>query len=230
MHRTIAALGMLLAALAPAAAAQNVHGLLHDDDRNRPLPGFRLYLLSDSGTAVDSTTTDRAGAFLLHAPAAGEYVVYLRMDGWTSVASEPLRLETGATRAFEFRVSLVSNSAFRQMNEMIATDPRLQSRLPEACGEALRPWEAGLLVGVVRERAGRSPIAGARVAVLSADGTVVRSTISSDEGIYLLCNVPLGAAVEIAAETPDGRTRTTQVEIRAGTVSWYDLFFRTREQ
>jgi hypothetical protein len=109
------------------------------------------------------------------------------------------------------------------MSELISTDERLQSSLPEICGEALRPWEAGLLVGVVRARATSEPIAGARVAVATGGTGVTRATLSSDKGIYILCNVPLGPAVEIIAETPDGTVERTQVEIRAGMVSWYDL-------
>jgi hypothetical protein len=41
--------------------------------------------------------------------------------------------------------------------------------------------------------------------------------------------VPVGANVEIVAESPDGTySEATEVEIRAGTISWYDLSLRPR--
>lgn len=213
---------MFLLAPAPPTHAQAVGGDLRDVDGDRPLPGARLYLLDD-GVAVDSTRTDRGGRFHLAAPRAGEYVVYFQIDGWASVGSEPLRLDAGTVVDFKFRVPLVPHAAMRQMSDMIRMDERLQTSLPEICGEPLRLWEAGLLVGVVRRRATGQPIAGASVAVASADDVVARSTLTSRDGIYVLCNVPVGSAVEIIVESPDGTIERTDVEIRAGTVSWYDL-------
>jgi hypothetical protein len=116
------------------------------------------------------------------------------------------------------------------MRDIINMDERLQASLPEICGEPLRPWEAGLLVGVIRVRATGEPVAGARVAVAAPGTGVARSTLSSENGIYILCNVPLGPAVEIIVEAPDGTTERTDVEIRAGTVSWYDLSIGPRRR
>lgn len=220
--RALVALILLLAAAAPASA-QAVLGELRDADRDRAVPGARLYLLEPGGSAVDSTFTDEAGRFRLAAPERGVYTVYFQIDGWASVASQPVPLGAGAVTDFVFPVQLVSSTALRHMSELISADERLQSSLPEICGEALRPWEAGLLVGVVRARATSEPIAGARVAVATGPADVARATLSSDRGIYILCNVPLGAAVQITVEAPDGTVERTEVEIRAGMVSWYDL-------
>lgn len=212
------------AASSSPAAGQGVRGDLRDRDRDRVLPGARLYLLNDAGAAVDSTLTAPDGSYRLAAPSAGVYVVYFQIDGWASVGSEHMRLGADTVVEFAFRVPLIHNSAMRQMSDIIGGDARLQSSLPEICGEALQPAVSGLLVGVVRLRATRKPVAGARVAVSTADAGVTRSTISGENGVYILCNVPLGAAVEIVAEAPDGRLiERTDVEIRAGTISWYDL-------
>jgi hypothetical protein len=156
---------VLLAGSAPPVTAQAVRGDLRDVDQNRPLPGARLYLLNEDAVAVDSTLTDRTGRFRLAAPDDGEYTVYFRIDGWASFGSKTLRLESDTIVDLEFRVPLVHNSALSQMRDIIDMDERLQSSLPELCGEPLRPWEAGLLVGVIRVRATGEPIAGARVAV-----------------------------------------------------------------
>jgi hypothetical protein len=216
-------------AVAPAGA-QVVQGELRGADAGQPLPGAWLHLLSERGVAVDSTLTDRAGGFRLHAPAAGRYVVLFQMDGWASISSEPVQLEAGATTDLEFRVQLVPGAALLQMSEMIERDERMQTALPDLCGEELRSWEAGMLVGVVRLRATREPIAGARVSVNTPGGAVTRSTLSGESGIYILCNVPAGLAVDISAAIPDGTVERTDVEIRAGTVSWYDLLLGPRRR
>jgi hypothetical protein len=221
--RAIFAIVVLAGAMAAPAAAQAVRGDLRDADRDRLLPGARLYLLDEDGIAVDSTLTDGAGRYHLAAPVAGDYVVYFQIDGWASYGSEPLRLTAGSVADPGFRVPLIRIDAIRQMSDMVRADERLQSSLPEICGGALRQWEAGVLLGVVRERASGDPIAGARVAVATAGAGVARSTLSGEAGIYILCNVPLGPAVELMATAPDGTTETTDVEIRAGTISWYDL-------
>ena len=217
----------LASAVAPAAG-QGVRGELRDQDRERPIPGARLYLLDEGGTPVDSTSTNEGGRYRLTAPSAGGYVVYFQIDGWASIGSERLRLEADSVVEFEFRVPLIHNTAMRQMSDMMSMDARLQTSLPEICGEVLRPAEAGLLVGVVRLRGPREPVAGVRVAV-STQGTVARSTLSGGNGVYVLCNVPVGSAVEITAQGPDGGTvAVTDVEIRPGTISWYDLLLGRR--
>lgn len=221
--RIIVAIGTLVAALSTSASAQSVRGDLRDRDRNRVLPAARLYLIDAAGNAVDSTRTQR-GRFRLSAPAGGAYTVYFHIDGWASVPSGPLRLVRDSVVDFEFRVPLIHHTAIRQLGAMIDMDARLQSALPEICGEPLRLTEAGLLVGVVRARATRQPLSGARVSVAARGSEVARATVSSNKGIYILCNVPLGTAVAITVESAeDSMSETTEVEIRAGTVSWYDL-------
>jgi hypothetical protein len=223
LPRALPGLLLALTLAAPPCAAQSVRGELRDAEHARPLPGARLLLLSGAGVAVDSTVTDRTGRFRLAAPAAGSWAVHFQLDGWAAYTSEPLRLRAGTATDFEFRVPLVASAALHQISDIIRTESRLQHALPEMCGEPLRLWEAGLLVGVVRTRTNRAPVAGARVAVVSADGVIARATISSNDGIYILCNVPLGKAVSIAVEPPGGPAETTEVEIRAGMASWYDL-------
>jgi hypothetical protein len=213
----------ILAAAATPAVTQAVEGTAHDADRGRPLPGAQLYLLDHQGEVVDSVLTDGVGRFQLDAPRAGVYRVLFQMDGWVTVPFDPLDLAPGSTALQDLRVPLVSMAALQQVGDMIRMEQHLQDALPEICGEAFRPWEAGLLVGVVRLRATREPIAGARVAVATASDGVTRSTLSNERGVYVLCNAPIGPAVQIIARAPDGTSETIEVEIRAGTASWYDL-------
>jgi hypothetical protein len=172
---------------------------------------------------VDSVMADPAGRFQLTAPGAGAYHILFQMDGWVTVPFDPIRLGPGSMATVDLQVPLISVSALQQMGELLRMEERLQDALPEICGEAFRPWEAGLLVGVVRVRATREPLAGARVTIATASDGVMRSTLSNERGTYVLCNVPTGADVQIIAESPDGTRETTTVEIRAGTASWYDL-------
>lgn len=187
------------------------------------LPQARLVLLDDQGVAIDSTLADRDGRYRLVAPEAGAYSLLFQMDGWATVPFDPLVLAPGSATSLDLDIPLVSVAALRRMGELLRMEQRLQEVLPEICGEAFRPWEAGLLVGVVRRRATREPIAGARVAVATASDGVARATVSNERGTYVLCNVPTGRAVQIIAEAPDGPSETIEVEIRAGTASWYDL-------
>lgn len=221
---------LLLVLATQGAVAQSVRGDVRDVDRNRPIAGARILLIDAAGTVADSTRSDENAAFQLSAGKPGEYWLHFQMDGWASVTSDRLRVDGDTVTRFPLRVPLVHNSAMRQMSEMMGMDARLRSSLPDICGEPLRTHDAGLLVGVVRSRATRKPIAGARVAVAQAGGTdVVRSTLSGENGIYILCNVPAGAGVDVTVAAPDGTSREkTQVEIRAGTVSWYDLPFGSR--
>lgn len=221
--RALAALLMLAAAAAQPAVAQAVVGAVRDQERDLPIPGARLYLLTDAGAVADSVRADRNGRYRLTAASPGEHVLVFHLDGWATVTSDPVVLNDGAPTQFEFRVPLIGSAAIRQMSDVISTESRLQDSLPEICGEPFRAWEAGLLVGTVRSRATGTPIAGARVSV-GAPGTAgARSTVSSENGVYVLCNVPLGGDVTITAAAPDGTRESTTVEIRPGTASWYDL-------
>lgn len=218
----VLAAALALLAAAPAAA-QSVRGELRDADRDRPLPGARLLLLDDDGVTVDSTLTDRTGRYRLTAPAPGRYLIYFRIDGYASVPSDALELAAGTVTEATFRPPLIANAAVHEMSEIMRMESRLQDALPELCGEPFRAWEAGLLVGTVRQRANREPIPGAIVSVLGDDGAAARSTVASAAGVYVLCNVPVGPEVRIEVRTPDGVVEVTDVEIRAGTASWYDM-------
>ena len=223
-----AALGGLCPAFAGPSptAAQEVRGELRWEERDVPLPGARLLLLSEHGAHVDSAVTDHAGRFRLTAPETGTYYLYFHSDGWASVTSNPVSLQRGSVTAFDFTVRLVAGAAIRQMSDVIRANEHLQSSLPEICGEPLNAEGSGVLVGVVRERKTRRPIGGARVSVATGAGKFSRSTLSTGTGVYVLCNVPAGAAVTVSAEAPDGLSERTSAIIRAGTISWYDLHLR----
>jgi hypothetical protein len=199
-----------------------VRGRLLDAERGVPLPGARLLLVTEAGAVLDSTVTDAQGRYRLEASAPGSHALYFDMEGWVGVPSDQIELKHGATTVFDFRVPLLSDAEARRISEIITADGSLQRPLPELCGEPVRAWEAGLLVGVVRERGSNRPVAGARIGVAGGGGT--RETVSNAKGIYVLCNVMAGSAVRIVVTGPRGLSETITVEVRAGTVGWYDLY------
>ena len=216
---------LLAAALVSAAAparAQIVRGELRDSERDRPIAGARLLLVTNSASVVDSTSSDASGRFQLTAPAPGAYAISFELDGWAGVLSDTLHLTARAARDYTFRVRLVSNEALKYIGNILDMESRLQGSVTEICGEPFRGWEAGILVGVVRDRATRRPVARARVSV-AHNGAAARSTLSGDTGVFVLCNVPAGNAITITAVPQAGAEHTYTLEIRAGSARWYDL-------
>lgn len=213
----------LLLVLAPVAVdAQRLGGTVLDRDRDVALPGAALLLLDSAGAVVDSTRADARGRFRLTAPAAGTYTVHVHLDGWAGVPSDPIRVEPGVDRETDVRVPLIGPAALRHMSSML-DDESLQRPFEEMCGEALRPWEAGVLLGVIRDRATRRAVAGARVVAYGPEGEPLRSTISNDRGNYILCNLPAGLAIRVVAEAEGGARGETDPEIRRGVAAWYDI-------
>lgn len=224
--RALVTAAALTALLPFPAAAQSLRGTVVDADRHRPLGGAALVLVDTLGVPVDSGRAGPAGEFFLRAPRAGEYFVHVHLDGWAGVPSDAFLLATGVDREVRVEVPLIAASTLHQMSSMLE-DEALQRPLEEICGEPLRPWEAGVLVGVVRDRRSRHPVAGARVWAATAAGEILRSTVSNARGNYILCNLTAGQKVRVVAETGDGRRGSTEPEIRAGMTSWYDLVLQS---
>jgi hypothetical protein len=234
MSRTITATlvlataGLLAAGQAAPAAAQVVRGALVEQAAGTPLPGAAVALLDSTGTAVDSTRAAADGSFMLRAPAAGVYALYFSHPGYASVPSIGIRVAAGESVEHRFAVPLISGAAIRRMAEVIDLEQRLQSSLTELCGEPLRSWEAGMLVGVVRQRGDGRPLAGAIVGVAAVhDGAEPfrKATVTSANGVYVICNVPVGEAT-LRTEHVGYRVDEGPVEVRAGNIGWYDIMLR----
>lgn len=223
--------GLLALVDALPAAAQTVRGTLVEHPSGAPLPRGAVFLLDSAGVVVDSTRSTAAGAFALRAPAAGGYTLYFSHPGYASVPSDRIQLAPGDTVEHRFSVPLISGAAIRRMSEVLDLETRLQGNLTELCGEPLRSWEAGIVVGVVRQRSGGRPLAEAVVLVeapaLDGGHTFRRAAITSANGVYVICNVPAGSAT-MRTELAGFRTDDGPVEVRAGTVAWYDVTLRAR--
>jgi hypothetical protein len=215
------------------AAGQSVEGSVIAVDHDRPLPGATVLLLGPDSAPVDSARADSLGRFRLTADSAGPYLLHVRYEGFLTT-TEWVSLEPGAPLEHRVEMPLISAEAARGIQDLIEREDALQLPLAEICGEPLRPWEAGLLVGVTRDRTTLEPVAGAAVVVtpLGADDDAglppPRTVVSTASGAYWLCNLPAGR-VRVVAAADGFRPDTTLAVIRAGTVSWYDaLMSRSR--
>lgn len=224
---------LLIGASVASAAAQVVRGTVTAEDSGRPLPGVLVSLLDDGGVPVDSVRTDPAGAYRLRAPGPGRFTLQLEPDGYLGTSRRLPALAAGERIERRIELPLVSAAAARDMEEMIRRERALQRPLEELCGEPLRPWEAGLLVGVARDRATREPIPGALVRLTprgSAAGPdagpdAERAAVATPAGAYWFCNVMAGL-VRVVAVADGFRPDTSDARVRAGTISWYDALLR----
>lgn len=219
---------------AVTADAQIVRGYVVEAEYGRPIPDAKLTLLDTASLVVDTGRSDANGRFQLGTPVAGLYLIYVEVDGYLSYSS-PVRLPAGQTIEHRAEMPVVSVAAARVMNEVIDREAAFQLPIDDLCGEPLRPWEAGILVGVARDRGTLEAVPRAVVRLepmpdsVGGAGRGRRDRVATGTGAYWFCNVPAGLArVIVRAEgfEPD----TSHAEIRAGTMSWYDALLPRRDR
>jgi hypothetical protein len=223
-------LALCFAAAPRTLAAQTVAGRVVTEDGGVPVPGADIWLMSEGGSRVDSTRTDGAGGFQLRAEAPGTYRLYMVLEGYASQSTAAFELTAGQTLRRDVPYSLVSVRAMQIMGDAISRDSMLQQDLPKICGEALRPWESGLLVGVIRDRRTEQPIPNAVVTVqppATPDSTPApRSTVSNQHGTYIFCNIPQGDDITLRVRAPGRPVQEEKVRVRNGMIGWYDVYVR----
>ena len=237
--RATAIIGLLLGGLgagplsaADAAAAQTVRGTVMDADRGQPVVGAAVVLADTASATLDSTVTDSAGRFYVSAPRPGRFIVHVALEGYLSYSSV-LELDGGEDREIRVEMPLVSTGAARVMQEVIRRESAFQLPWEELCGEPVRPWEAGVLVGVSRDRRTMDPLprAAVRIEIVEADDPAAapwrRTRVSTPTGGFWFCNVPPGR-VRMVARADGFAPDTSFADIRAGTISWYDALLRPR--
>lgn len=223
-----------LALGAAGSAAQAVRGHVSDAEYGHPIGGARVLLLDTGSVAVDSTRTDSAGRFLARASGPGRYLIHVEVDGYLSY-SNLVELQADETLRHTVEMPVVSVAAALVMQEVIDREAAFQLPIEELCVEPLRPWEAGVLVGVARDRTTLEPLPRAVVLLepipdSGADeapdpGHADRSRVATATGAYWFCNVPAGRA-RIAVRADGYAEATSHAVIHAGTVSWYDALLR----
>jgi hypothetical protein len=222
---TVAAMVTVLAA-APGASAQDVRGTVVDADAGRPVEA-RVQLVDTASVPVDSAVTDSAGRFRLAAPGPGTFIVHVAPPGYLSV-STAVELAADDTVDLRIEMPVISEAAAGIMREAIDREAAFQLPWAELCGEPVRPWEAGVLVGVARDRGSMDPVPGVLVRVEPLDSDAPgwpRTRVATDAGSFWFCNVPPGR-VRVTARADGYAPDTWEATIRSGTISWYDALLR----
>lgn len=224
-------------------SAQAVEAVVIDDDDSRPVARARVTLIAADGAAVDSAVTDTEGSSTVTAPGPGTYYLTVVPEGYLGM-TERVVVGTGATTRHRMRLPLRSTAAARLMNQAINRESALQLPLAELCGEELRPWEAGVLVGVVRDRVTMEVVPGALVQLHPGVADTIGSTTTpapepdpaappgthrsrraTASGTFWFCNVPPGESRVVALA--DGFTAGIfDASVRAGAIAWYDALLR----
>ena len=244
-----AILAAILLAAGPTTA-QVLRGTVVDADRGVAVDGAIVLLVDSVGAVIDSTATDPDGRYRVTAPDPGSYMLHVAREGYLSYSTS---IAAGPGTSVEHRVEMpvISNRAARVMNEVIQRETALQAPWGELCGEPVRPWEAGVLVGVTRNRTTMEPVPRA-VVRLAPDGRAEggadsaratpasgqepgghgtegepwpRTRIATETGAFWFCNVPRGR-VRVVARADGYATDRFEADIRAGTISWYDVVLR----
>ncbi|RMH13915.1 MAG: hypothetical protein D6701_11815 [Gemmatimonadetes bacterium] len=196
-HRVSGApLALLVAALAALASsamplrAQTLAGSLVAEADRAPIVGARVRLLTVDLDEVAGTVTDSSGAFELSAGSGGVYVVHVEGGGLDGFLSDPIVLSAGQFERLDLVVPVQPDPA----------DPTsiVAETLAAACTAENGP-DQGVLYGVVVDSISGVGIAEARVQ-LATPGHGTRATVAKQDGIYVFCQVPTGARVEVRAQ------------------------------
>jgi len=213
------------------ALAQTVEGVLVDDQSGRPVVGSLLSLFSAHNTLHDTITSDRRGSFTLTAKEPGTYVISSEREAYASILSDELVLERGVSVSYTFQVPPLSVTNMQQIMETMDRNERLRGGVVELCSGRMNPLEGGILLGVVRDVRTQEPISGAVARFRMFDGgdagELVRA-VTDRHGAYLFCFVPKGVGIEVSVQAPGYRPSSQDVEVKSGTISWYDFRLRLR--
>lgn len=231
---------------AAPAAAQIVQGTIVDAERGTAVGGAVVLLVDSTGAVLDSTGTAPDGRFRVDAPRPGSYLLNVSRDGYLTFSTDAVAAP-GLPVDHRVEIPVVSTRAARVMSEVIEREEAFHLPWEELCGEPVRPWEAGVLVGVARDRNTMEPIPRTVVRVAAdaagagpdsvTDPTNdspgdsaraepwLRTRVATETGAFWFCNVPAGSIRVVARADGFSPDRYT-ADIRAGTISWYDALLR----
>jgi Carboxypeptidase regulatory-like domain len=211
------------------AMGQVVEGILLDAQSGRPLAGAFLSLIAANTILHDTTTSDRRGQFSLVARGAGTYVISAEREAYASILSDDLTLAAGVSVSYTLEVAPLSLRNMQQIAETLDRNERLRGGVAGLCSGRMNPLEGGILLGVVRDFRDREPVSGAIARFSLPDGADTGdlfTAVTDRHGTYLFCFVPRGADIRVSVDAPGYRTSSQEVEVRSGTISWYDFRLR----
>lgn len=213
-----------------ASANGGVTGIVRDSVSGEPLAGADIVLRDwdaaaaflpppDPADTPFSAVTDERGAFLVDGLSAGDYA--LGVDHWM--------LRTAGIRLNEVRVAVESD----EISGMDLWTPSAETLYARICpGEPLDNGR-GAVVGVTRDAATNTPVAGIEVealwrgrrlqrmrgSVYMSDLTEGADGVSDDQGRFAICGIPGGETIRLR---PKGADDAVEFTLDAQ-VMWRDL-------
>ena len=229
--RTVAvAVVCLCATLPEALTAQAVEGQLTLPS-GEPVVGAKTTLLDDGFQPVVSGVSDDAGRYSLLAPAAGDYIVVVDVEGFVSQMSDFVTVTAAGTVTLDVVVEGRGVDEHHVSPADTMTDAQLLAAgIAEACRDEFIPAMHGVLFGSVRDAETGSVIPGATVAVqwersnrVTFDVNRYLEARADEAGIYLLCKAPGEEDLKVRASFQETEGVEVTQRLRLGNMRRVDL-------
>lgn len=198
--------------------AQAVVGRVTARTSHRPLSGVPVVLVTTDLDTVVSVRSDPDGRYVLRPGRAGTFLVVVDEPGFAAHLSNPVELR--AAELYDHPVSLA------RLTAPSAAEPELQLRavdVARACGRAFDPDRHGIVVGQVHDPGTGTSLTDVWVSARKTGASRPWEAQTGADGLYLLCDLPDGADVRLAAAGGGVSGPERQVTIAAGTVRRLDL-------
>lgn len=219
----------LLAAPGDAVEAQTVEGQVTWAD-GAPVEGATATLVDAAFQQVDRGVTDADGRYRLAAPAPGDYMVLVDVEGYSSQVSELLSVGEGDTTTLDVEIAgqKVGERALSQADTLSDAE-LLAALIADACRNEFIRNIHGILLGSVRDAATGSVIPGATITVqggrrsaLSPFGSRIQVRTDND-GVFLVCKAPAAQDLKIQAVVEGTEGEETVARVQPGTMKRLDL-------
>ncbi len=221
----LAAFASMLLVPALVAQAQTVDGVLTDTRTGRGIAEARVALYDTLGVEHDSTHTARDGQFTLQAGEEGAFLISVHRPGYADRISDLIQLGRGERVSYRMDLTPVSSDQVESIQSTLSSNARLRQVMVGTCSGLMDPVRAGMVLGVVRDRAGEEGIGGARV-VLSVQGGDSLVAVTDRLGGYVFCAVPPGTGHPLRVTAEGWAAAVQDVDVLVRVISWYDFRLR----
>lgn len=222
-------LAIALLSVPLGADSQTIEGVLTDTRTGRGISGAQVTLFDTLGVERDATETGQDGGFVVHGGGAGVFLISVHRPGYADRLSDEIHLSEGERVSYRMDVSPLSSDQVESMQSTLASNDRIRQVLVDTCAGRIDPANAGLVLGVVRDRTGEQGVGGARV-VLASPGGEPLIAVTDRLGGYVFCAAPPGSGQPLTVTAEGWNSSVQEIEVRAGVISWYDFRLRVRER
>jgi len=229
LFRWALSMALFCAALPGLLDAQTVAGRVTWTG-GEPVRAAATTLLDARFQSVAEGATDGDGRYSLTAPGPGSFIVVVEAEGYPSQMSDPLPIPADGTVTHDVvlaghRVGEAEVSAADTLSDA----DLLAAAIAESCQGSFMPGIHGIVFGMVRDQATRTPLPDADIVVNRENplrmmpGTTQLDTRSGSDGVYLICTAPAGETLRIKALAEDREGEWTSERLQAGTMRRVDL-------